>query len=625
MGLLRKIARDRSANVLAIGAASIIPLVGVIGGGVDASIAYLAKSRLQQACDAATLAARKKLAGSKVTAGVIPSDIVDTADGFFETNFPAGMYGTQNVNYTLSAGTATQMNGTASVDVPTTLMRVFGKDKISLDVSCSAELNLPNIDVVLVLDNSGSMSGTRIQGLRDAVFSFYDEVMGAAPTGTRIRIGLLPYNTSVHAGPMIMAQDPAYIANTYTYQSREAIFDLVGNDDGVEEGDVLTEEFSTELLPRNSVRLGSTNSAHYHWNETNKNKEDQCLAYSGTYTVGDVTWIISNPDWKKNYFPKNDKKYKAACMADIRKVTYATEGKPETFSKVFREYEYKPMSFATGAFKTGAKVTTPTGVLGADVESTWNGCIVEAQTVAATTYDPIPAGAFDMDIDLIPSSSSPATLWAPLWNKITFDRGQPAQVNSDTAINSHYADCPQEAAKLQEWPLSGGARNADFESAINGMVAGGATMHDIGMIWGGRMISPDGIFASDNASAPNGDPISRHIIFMTDGFMEPWPDRTHVYGDDDMEGRVAGFAADGTWNVDDIGLVHSNRLAAVCEQIKNKNVTIWSVAFGLPHTDFTRDCATGGAARAFTADNNAQLAARFKEIATSIAELRLVK
>jgi Flp pilus assembly protein TadG len=162
LGILKRLRRDATANMMAIGAASIIPLIGVIGGGVDASRMYLAQSRLQQSCDSATLAARKKLAGSVIEDGVIPADIESQADNFFNANFPTGQYGTTDVEYDLTAAGETQMDGAASAKVPATLMRVFGYEDIDIAVTCSADLNLPNIDVVLVLDNSGSMRNSRM-------------------------------------------------------------------------------------------------------------------------------------------------------------------------------------------------------------------------------------------------------------------------------------------------------------------------------------------------------------------------------------------------------------------------------------------------------------------------------
>lgn len=656
-GIIQALLRDTKANMMAIGAASIIPLVGIVGGGVDASRMYLAQSRLQQACDSATLAARKKLSGSSVTDGNIPSDIVDTADNFFDTNFPSGMYGTTNANYTLSAGTATRMDGTASAAVPTTLMKVFNIPTVSISATCSAELNLPNIDVMLVLDNSGSMRNDRIATLKTAVFSFYDDLMASKPSGTRVRIGMVPYSNTVNVGELLLdttnGGNTDWMRSSAVYQSREALFDTIMTDPGSPfipgtpgtPGSPEREELVSDqrtIVPRNDDQLGtsSTNKYRYKNNASAKKQGwDDCQDMAGTYMVGSQKWIISDMAYIKGYFSNGNNKKRAACEARVRIYdiipavdptpgTPDTPAVPPTYEDVFREYHYKPISYNTSQFLLGNVVSTPTGIEGADVASrVWNGCIEEVQTVASATYDPIPTGALDLDIDIVPDPTKPETQWAPHWPDVTFDRDAPAEVlTTDADFENNYEyDCPVRSYKLQEWPMSGAARNAAFTTAVNSMVASGYTMHDIGMLWAGRLLSPDGLFASDNAVAPNGDPISRHIVFMTDGKMEPGPDSYHAYGDYDVEGRINGFAADGTWSTTDIGVFHSKRLEAICKLIKNKNITIWSVAFELDHTDYTRECATGGSARAFKADNNAQLIAKFKEIATSIAELRLTQ
>ena len=48
--------RDRRGNALILTAAAIIPVIGIIGSSVDIGRAYMAKTRLQQACDAGVLA-----------------------------------------------------------------------------------------------------------------------------------------------------------------------------------------------------------------------------------------------------------------------------------------------------------------------------------------------------------------------------------------------------------------------------------------------------------------------------------------------------------------------------------------------------------------------------------------
>ena len=56
MTFLGRLRRNQAGNTLAMVAAAVIPLAGLIGGGVDMSRAYMVRARMQQACDAAALA-----------------------------------------------------------------------------------------------------------------------------------------------------------------------------------------------------------------------------------------------------------------------------------------------------------------------------------------------------------------------------------------------------------------------------------------------------------------------------------------------------------------------------------------------------------------------------------------
>ena len=57
------LARDVRGNTMAIMAATLIPLAGLVGGGIDISRMYIVKTRLQHACDAGALAGRKAMGG----------------------------------------------------------------------------------------------------------------------------------------------------------------------------------------------------------------------------------------------------------------------------------------------------------------------------------------------------------------------------------------------------------------------------------------------------------------------------------------------------------------------------------------------------------------------------------
>ena len=635
-GFIRRLLRDTSANTLALTAAAVIPLIGVVGGGVDTGRIFLAKSRLQQACDSATLAARKQLGATELDESGIPSELHETADNFFQTNFADGSFGTTNTSYELSHEEGTRMDGDASTRVPTTLMAVFGYDNVQVDVDCSADLNLPNIDVVLVLDMSGSMNTDtdgvrRVDALKDAVYAFYDEIMAVKPANARVRMGLVPYNASINVGKLLNDLNPAYISDSPFYQSREAVFEDVLVDEGDPGGERLVSD-RREPVTREKSWLGSNTSFDYSWSSNPDHPSygrAACDAYDGTYMVDGDRWVISNDDYDRNYYPGRHPSATGGCEARVRK--YRTfEERPPRYERRFKNYIYKEMDQDTSIFKLYdyeegrfTRAGAPSGLEGATEYSRWNGCIREVETVNERDFDPLPANAYDLNIDHIPSADK-ATQWVPQWPEVSFDRGRKAQVTTDYDLDNRSVICPQPVHKLQEYPLQGGSRNPVFSNRIDSLVARGNTLHDIGIIWGGRLISPDGIYAADNASAGNGEPIVRHVIFMTDGLSFPNPGRMNVYGNYDMDERFAGAAPDGTWSRGQLEPIHQARFRAVCESVKKKNITIWTVTLELPRDPSMISCATGES-RALDSESADELAANFRKIATSIAELRLVK
>jgi hypothetical protein len=132
-------------------------------------------------------------------------------------------------------------------------MKIFGYGSIPVNVTCDATQNFDNIDIVLVLDTTGSMncqpsdpatcssssekSGSKIQGIRDAVMALYDQLSSAqtqlAAQGLRLRYGIVPYSSAVNVGKLIYAENPSYMltgANSYTnYWSRWPSFKANGS------------------------------------------------------------------------------------------------------------------------------------------------------------------------------------------------------------------------------------------------------------------------------------------------------------------------------------------------------------------------------------------------------------
>ncbi|WP_156025848.1 pilus assembly protein [Sphingomonas phyllosphaerae] len=218
---LSRLLRDAAGNVAIMAAFAVIPLLAMVGGAIDASRTYMAYTRLQQACDSGALAGRKAM--SNVT------QLTDAekakAGEFFRFNFPAGTYAAEQVTAVYEKGANGVVVGRASLSMPTTLMRMFGFGSIPVSTTCQAELNIPNTDVMFVLDVTGSMNdspigGTvsssnpsKLDGLKQAVKDFYKALGPGPATGPgRIRYGFMPYSSNVNVGRIVYKLSASYIA-----------------------------------------------------------------------------------------------------------------------------------------------------------------------------------------------------------------------------------------------------------------------------------------------------------------------------------------------------------------------------------------------------------------------------
>src|SRR5688500_3864782 len=133
-GFFARLLRDRAGNTLAMAAAALFPLLGLLGGGIDMGRSYLSQSRLQQACDSGVLAARKRLGTEVAVSGVIPEDAAATGERFFNLNFRSGSYGSEDRTFVMTLEEDYSITGQATVAVPTTLMAIFGFDQIPISV-----------------------------------------------------------------------------------------------------------------------------------------------------------------------------------------------------------------------------------------------------------------------------------------------------------------------------------------------------------------------------------------------------------------------------------------------------------------------------------------------------------
>lgn len=222
----RRLLVDSAGNALMLTAGFLIPLLVLIGSGIDVSRVYVARSRMQQACDAASLAGRWSFSQGQTT------DQASTeAVKFFNFNFRQGLYGTATFTPTVTVtGTTTKVVAvSASTTMPTSVMGAFGFRPMTVSATCTAQQDFVNTDIVLVLDTTGSMADkasstdtrTKIQALRAAVLALYDQLypiqQQLAAAGMRLRFSVVPYSSTVNVGKLLYAQNNSYIRDPAPY------------------------------------------------------------------------------------------------------------------------------------------------------------------------------------------------------------------------------------------------------------------------------------------------------------------------------------------------------------------------------------------------------------------------
>lgn len=259
----------------------------------------------------------------------------------------------------------------------------------------------------------------------------------------------------------------------------------------------------------------------------------------------------------------------------------------------------------------------------------WAGCIEEANTVntiTATSSLTIPSNAYDMQIDLVPSTD--AQRWRPLLPHIEYDRNNSNQWQADpTYNNSGWAICVSQASRLAQYTsdvVSG--LSTSFSNYVDGLVMKGGTQHDIGMVWGARFLSPNGIFSADNsdANAPGGFQVGRHLVFMTDGAMDSRNQSYGPWGIAYLDGRdVPTDTLDSDNSDQTMNDIHYRRMLMICNAAKSKGYTVWVIGFGISTMPTAlQNCATDSDHAALITSSTA-LKAKFKAIAETIGGLRL--
>jgi Flp pilus assembly protein TadG len=189
---MRAFAQDKSGSYAILMGVLSVPLVLAAGFGVDITMANRQQAALQQAMDSAVLAGARYLPSGDKAA-------IDAANAFFAANATLiGASGTNSYSQSFEVRDGV-LHGSVDYKSPTYFMQLANYDAIDLSARSAAGASGGGMELVLVLDVSGSMkSKGKIEALRSASLKLIDTIYGDNATLPNTWVGVAPFSGRVN-------------------------------------------------------------------------------------------------------------------------------------------------------------------------------------------------------------------------------------------------------------------------------------------------------------------------------------------------------------------------------------------------------------------------------------------
>ena len=187
----KKLKTNTAGNFGIIASLSLFVLVGGAAMAVDASNGFAAKQRLQTTTDAIALMAAKDLSLSE-------TEIVQLANDYHEVTYPGATGDRLTINSVERSGDTVTLD--ASNNINAYFARVFGHETLDIRTNSVASLARRDLDIALVLDNTGSMRGSKLAALKAASNDLVDILYQDPNLSRGTQLGLVPFASWVNVG-----------------------------------------------------------------------------------------------------------------------------------------------------------------------------------------------------------------------------------------------------------------------------------------------------------------------------------------------------------------------------------------------------------------------------------------
>jgi hypothetical protein len=189
---LRRFCDDRSGGVAIIFGLMFIVMISIVGAAIDMGRAMTEQTQLQASLDAAVLdtAAKSRRIGSNVA--------VDGKHSFDHSW--KKRHGAQQPSAAFTRHEGGVFKGKATTTVPTIVSQLFGVNEIQISAESEVKSKSQTAEIALVVDNTWSMNGTKIETLKNSARLLVDTVFEGVEQPGALKVSIVPFSQYVNVG-----------------------------------------------------------------------------------------------------------------------------------------------------------------------------------------------------------------------------------------------------------------------------------------------------------------------------------------------------------------------------------------------------------------------------------------
>jgi hypothetical protein len=597
--------------------AGLLPSIAAFGATIDAGRMYMVKSQLQAGVDAAALAGARAFG---VNDGGATSRTAQVT-AYFDGNFPRSpaYMGTTNVvldpKFEVIGG-INVTTVTARATVPMSFMKIFGYREQEMIAVAKAELQPRPLEVMLVLDNTGSMKDnlsagrTNMTALKEAARSFIEVLHQGSSSRRDLAVGIIPYDITVNVGHLLRNRRANAVAAVDGFTSGQISYSGVWpNNPLAWKGCVMADSTIKDVVP---ARTTSDANA---WDLTRTlpgeggNPAVEPFFVPPMYVPSRANASVAQKaDPSDNYYN----------IANVEPKNNLYRLDTSSFGPTGADYLSNTALYRGFFYDYYIGLNNGYNARGDDVIRATGGGYFDPNTKGTNWY---------VDWSRVPNLSkhwsNPTTAEVNKNGGITNDGSK-----NTTPMPSPNWQCPEEAML----PAYGRDKSVylSYINDKNGAIyPANGTIHHAGLLWGYRLLVRDDVFTRSN---PTNETPRRAIVFMTDGVNEigesqnGYLDRTFTWYGRWTDLRISAKSSDTEEQM-------LRRFEKTCANIQRETNSkgeadapeVYIIALKANtsriNTAFNQ-CAPG---RVYRTSDTAQLIDAFEDVAAELVDLHLVQ